>query len=148
MSTTIREMTSEDKHLVMDMMEFFYASPAVSTNGSEEIFIKDIENCVGECPYLEGYVFEQNHIIQGYAMAAKSFSTELGKSCIWIEDLYIKKEYRGLGIGSQFFRYIEEKYPDTVLRLEVDKDNERAIKVYEKLGYKQIGYLEMKKIND
>ncbi|MDD6207947.1 MAG: N-acetyltransferase [Clostridiales bacterium] len=148
MSTIIREMTSEDKHLVMDMMDVFYASPAVSTNGSEKIFIKDIENCVGECPYLEGYVFEQNHVIQGYAMVAKSFSTEFGKPCIWIEDLYIKKEYRDLGIGSQFFRYIEEKYADTVLRLEVDKDNERAIKVYEKHGYKPIGYLEMKKIND
>ena len=38
--------------------------------------------------------------MQGYGMAAKSFSTEYGRQCIWLEDIYIKAEYRGLGIGS------------------------------------------------
>lgn len=147
MNTTIRVMTKEDKNDVMEMMKIFYASPAVASNGSEEVFTRDIENCVGECPFLEGYVFQNDREIQGYAMVAKSFSTEFGKGCIWIEDLYIKREYRGLGIGSNFFEYIEEKYPDTILRLEVDKENERAIKVYEKCGYERLPYLEMKKFS-
>ena len=130
---------------MMEMMEVFYASPAVLSNGSAEIFKNDVENCVGTCPYLEGYIFHADGNIRGYAMVAKSFSTEFGKPCIWIEDLYIKSEYRGLGIGSKFFSYIEEKYPDAVLRLEVEKENERAIKVYEKCGYEVLPYLEMKK---
>lgn len=145
MDTIIRDMTEKDKNCVIEMMEVFYASPAVLSNGSKEIFTRDIENCIGECPYLEGYIFQNEQEIQGYAMVAKSFSTEYGKSCIWIEDLYIKSEYRGLGIGSKFFDYIETKYPDAVLRLEVDKDNERAIRVYEKCGYEVLPYLEMKK---
>ena len=76
-------------------------------------------------------------------MAAKSFSTEFGKSCIWIEDLYMKPESRGFGIGSHFFRYIKEKYPDAVLRLEVEPENERAIHVYKKAGYEVLPYMEM-----
>ena len=140
-------MTKEDKNDVMEMMKIFYASPAVASNGSEEVFTRDIENCVGECPFLEGYIFQNDREIQGYAMVAKSFSTEFGKGCIWIEDLYIKREYRGLGIGSNFFEYIEEKYPDTILKLEVDKENERAIKVYEKCGYERLSYLVMKKFS-
>lgn len=142
---TIRNITSEDIDCVIEMMREFYSSDAVLSNGSEEIFMYDIKNCINENPYLEGYVFEQLQKIQGYAMIAKSFSTEFGKTCIWIEDLYIKKEYRGLGIANQFLEYIEKKYPDSILRLEVEKENERAVQVYKKAGFEFLAYMEMKK---
>lgn len=145
MHTTIRVMEQKDKSQVIEMMRTFYASPAVLSNGSEEIFEADVDNCVGESPYLEGYVFENGKEIQGYAMIAKSFSTEFGKPCIWIEDLYFKNEYRGLGIGTSFFKFIEKKYPNAVFRLDVEEENERAVKVYKKCGYDVLPYMEMKK---
>ena len=145
MKTIIRIMTREDKSIVMDMMRVFYASPAVLSNGSEEIFEADIENCVNGSPYLEGFVFEAGNEIQGYGMIAKSFSTEFGKPCIWIEDLYLKPEYRGFGIGSLFFEYLEKTYADCIFRLEVEEENERAIHVYEKNGFAVLPYMEMKK---
>lgn len=144
MSTTIRSMTAEDKSAVLEMMRVFYASPAVLSNGSEEIFENDIENCVNNSPYLEGYVFEDGKEIQGYGMVAKSFSTEFGKPCIWIEDLYLKPEYRGLGIGSMFFDYLKDTYTDHIFRLEVEEENERAIHTYEKKGFTVLPYMEMK----
>ncbi|MBQ7065965.1 MAG: GNAT family N-acetyltransferase [Lachnospiraceae bacterium] len=144
MNSTIRIMTAEDKACVIEMMRVFYASPAVLSNGSEEIFINDVENCINESPYLEGYIFEDSKKVQGYAMVAKSFSTEFGRTCMWIEDLYIKNEYRGLGLGSKFFDYIKNRYPDAILRLEVEKENERAVKVYEKNGFHVLPYMEMK----
>ena len=145
MSNIIRAMEEKDRTNVVEMMRTFYASPAVLSNGSDEIFKVDIDNCIGECPYLEGYIFEGEKSIQGYAMVAKSFSTEFGKPCIWIEDLYIKSEYRGQGIGSLFLGYIEEKYPNSVFRLEVEADNEMAVNVYKKSGYEVLPYMEMKK---
>ncbi len=127
-------MTESDRRHILEMMKVFYASPAVLSSGSEEIFKADIDNCISECPYLEGYVFENSNGIQGYSMVAKSFSTELGKPCIWIEDIYIKEEYRGLGIGSLFLNYIERKYPNSVFRPEVEAENLRALNVYRKCG--------------
>ena len=144
MSSIIRMMTSEDKACVIEMMRVFYASEAVWSNGSEEIFGNDIENCVNESPYLEGYIFEASGEVQGYAMVAKSFSTEFGKPCIWIEDLYIKDEYRGSGLGSRFLDYIAKKYQNAILRLEVEKENKRAVRVYEKNGFEVLPYMEMK----
>jgi GNAT superfamily N-acetyltransferase len=129
----------------MDMMRTFYASPAVLTNGSDEIFVADIEECVSDSPYAEGYVFEASGETIGYAMLAKSYSTEYGKRCIWIEDIYIKEGYRGKGIGSEFFRFLEESYPDVLFRLEAEEENERAIHVYKKSGFDVIPYLELKK---
>lgn len=145
MNTTIRKMNVEDKHIVIEMMKVFYTSPAVLSNGSEEIFENDVENCINDSPYLEGYVFENSEEIQGYAMIAKSFSTEFGKPCVWIEDLYIKEEYRSMGIGSEFFEYIQEKYLNCIFRLEVEEENEKAIRVYKKCGFEVLPYMEMKK---
>ncbi len=145
MCSTIRTMEEKDRVCVLEMMREFYSSPAVWSNGSQEIFHTDIDYCIGESPYLEGYVFEENETIQGYAMVAKSFSTEFGKPCMWIEDLYIKEAYRGLGIGSCFLKYLEEKYPEALFRLEVEEENERAVSVYKKSGFTVLPYMEMKK---
>lgn len=141
----IEVMTKEHAEEVIEMMRTFYASPAVHTNGSEEIFQNDVRNCINDSPYLEGYVFIEDDRLLGYAMVAKSFSTEYGKPCIWIEDIYIKPEYRGRGLGSRFFSFIEAKYPEALLRLEVEEENERAVYVYRKNGFEEMPYMEMKK---
>ena len=141
----IRFMEEKDRAVVLDMMKTFYTSPAVLTDGSEEIYNADIDNCVNDSPYLEGYIFEDNDIVLGYAMVAKSFSTEFGRPCIWIEDLYLKEGYRNNGIGSGFFKYIEKKYPGSIFRLEADEDNKIAIHVYKKAGFDVLPYVEMKK---
>ena len=127
MNINIRKMKESDRRAVTDMMRTFYHSPAVWTNGSEEIYHSDITACVSDNPYAEGFIFETEKEIAGYGMIAKSFSTEFGKPCIWIEDLYLKEKFRGLGIGTSFFSFIEERYPNSILRLEAEPENERAI---------------------
>lgn len=142
---TIREMREDDRTTLLNMMNVFYSSDAVATNGSEEIFSADIDACISDCPYLEGYVLCDEDRIIGYTMLAKSFSTEYGKPCVWIEDLYILDDYRGRGLGSRLIRFAEEKHPTSLLRLEVEAENERALRVYKKNGFDFMPYLEMKK---
>ncbi len=143
----IEIINMSDKHAdeVIEMMRGFYASPAVYTDGSEEIFRRDVENCLNNSPYLEGYIFADGDTTAGYAMVAKSFSTEFGRPCIWVEDIYLKPEYCGKGAGSRFLSFIEQKYPDAVLLLEVEAENERAVHVYKKSGFGVLPYMEMKK---
>ncbi len=141
----IRPMQKDDKPRIKEMMRTFYKSPAVSTDGSEEIFDADIEHCLSGNPYLEGYVFADNDDLCGYAMIAKSFSTEFGKHCIWIEDIYIENNYRGRGFGKEFLDFIDKKYPDCIKRLEVEPENVPAVKLYEKCGFTVLPYTEMKK---
>lgn len=145
MNINIREMTQKDKREVFEMMRVFYNSPAVYTNGSDEIYSADIDNCINDNPYLEGYIIENGDGIQGYSMIAKSFSTEFGKPCIWIEDIYLKESCRGLGVGKMFFEFITKKYTDCIFRLEVEEENERALKLYKKCGFTALPYMEMKK---
>ena len=139
----IRIMKEEDREAVLDMMRVFYASDAVSSNGSKEIFEADVQTCIDNSPYLEGYVFCEKDDIIGYAMLAKSFSTEWGKECVWIEDIFVKEEYRGRGIAKEFFAFVDKKYPLSVQRLEVEDYNLSAVKAYQKSGFAFVPYKEM-----
>ncbi len=145
MEFDIITMTERDRVEVKKMMRTFYSSDAVSTNGSEEIFENDINACINS-PYAEGFVFKVGENYLGYAMLAKSYSTEFGKICIWVEDLYLQPNARGLGIGKTFFAFINETFKDCIFRLEVEKENERAVALYEKQGYKYLPYAEMIKL--
>lgn len=139
----IRKIRQEDREIVIDMMRRFYNSPALITNGSEEIFASNVDSCLSNSPYLEGYVFTVEDKVIGYGMLAKSFSTEFGSECIWIEDIYLEEEYRGQGIGSKFIQYVKDTYSDKVLRLEAESDNTKAIAAYEKNGFKKLPYVEL-----
>ena len=145
MDYVIRAMQAKDKPTIMEMMQVFYASPAVHTNGSDAIFSADIDACVGDSPYAEGFVMEAEGAIVGYVMVAKSYSTEFGKPCIWIEDIYLRDAYRGQGLGRRLMDYVTAQYTDCIFRLEVDEDNHRARKLYEKCGFSPLPYVEMKK---
>jgi GNAT superfamily N-acetyltransferase len=139
-------MKERDRVEILQMMETFYTSPAVFTNGSMEIYEADFAACISTSPYLSGYVFEENDEILGYAMIAKSFSTEFGKPCIWIEDLYMKPQHRGKGIGSAFFQFIETQFSNCIVRLEAEEENHRAVALYQSCGYEILPYLELKKV--
>lgn len=148
----IRSMTEEDRMAVLEMMRIFYASEATFTNGSDEIFNNDITACVSDSPFAEGFVFvfpesvendRSQEKILGYAMLAHSFSTEFGKNCVWIEDIYFMEEARGCGLASQFFDLVEERYPDSVNRLEAEYENIHAMEVYRRKGFSELPYVEM-----
>ena len=145
MKYTIREMREQDRSVILGMMKVFYASPAVFTSGSDEIFESDIDACLGDNPFLEGFVMESEDELLGYVMIAKSFSTEFGKPCMWIEDIYIKDEYRGMGCGKLFMDFVTNRYSDCIFRLEVEAENERALALYQKCGFTVLPYMEMKK---
>ena len=139
-------MQKGDKAAVIEMMRTFYASPAVLTNGSEEIFNADVDACVSDSPYAEGFVYEAGGEIVAYSMIAKSFSTEYGRPCVWIEDIYVKENFRGHGIGTEILKYIEGISNGALLRLEAESDNESAIRVYKNCGFEIMPYVEMKKL--
>lgn len=73
----------------------------------------------------------------GYCIYFYSFSTFIGRSGIYIEDIFIKKEYRGNGFGSEIFKFLAKKAKEEgCKRIEwacLDW-NEPSIKFYKSLG--------------
>jgi len=82
-------------------------------------------------------LLEYNHSIVGFVLYFNNFSTFLGKPGIYLEDLYIKEDYRNKGFGKQVFKYLaNECIQQGYGRLEwsVLNRNEPSIQFYQKLG--------------
>ena len=57
----------------------------------------------------------------------------------------IKPQFRGKGLGKKLFEFIENSDEYEFIRLEVEKENGRAMKLYLSLGYKDAEYLSLYK---
>lgn len=141
----IRLIQQKDKDEYIQMATDFYESDAVCHNIDKQNILNAFDEYLNNSPYTECYILEEENKIIGYGMIAKTFSQEAGGIVVWIEELYLKQEYRSLGKGSQFFEFIYNKYKDNVkrIRLEVEKDNKRALKLYKKIGYEPLEYKQM-----
>ena len=141
-------MNEADRSEVLGMMRVFYDSPAVIHKSSDEVLIRDFEDCIGDMPFIHGFIMELDGEVAGYAMTSLGYTTEYGGICVWLEDLYIKPEYRRFGIGSELLAYIEKEFPDAVrFKLEVEQENEPAYACYFSGGYRLSEYGLMTKEN-
>ena len=143
----IRPVEQKDFDKVLEMMKVFYASDALLIHPEESVLRKTLADAIEAGPYVEGFVFFREEELAGYGMIAKSYSTEVGGRCVWIEDIYIKPEFRGQGFGTGFLRYVEDRYRDWAvrLRLEAEEENENAMQVYRNAGFETLGYVQLVK---
>ena len=63
----------------------------------------------------------------------------------WIQSVYVRPEHRGIGLYGQMYEFVKERAAEAGdicgFRLYVEKENERAQRVYEKLGMERTYYL-------
>jgi GNAT superfamily N-acetyltransferase len=93
----------------------------------------------GERPYAEVLLGEYKSAAIAYALFFYNFSTFNGRPGIYLEDLYVKPQYRGNGFGRRMLSHIARlAKARNCLRFEwsVLDWNEPAIRTYEKLNAK------------
>lgn len=54
----------------------------------------------------EALILKLDVTVIGFALYFHNFSTFLGKAGLYLEDLYIKPDYRHMGYGKQVFKYL------------------------------------------
>ena len=141
----IRPIKPEDRESYLAMCRDFYDSEAVLHPVPDAHFTRTFDVLMAGSPYAAGYIIEQDGKTAGYALLARSFSQEAGGIVIWIEELYILPEYQSRGLGTAFFRYLEEHRPTEVkrFRLEYEPDNLRGAALYQRLGFSVLEYGQM-----
>jgi GNAT superfamily N-acetyltransferase len=93
----------------------------------------------GENPQAEVILAEYQKETVGFALFFHNFSTFLGKPGLYLEDLYIKRDYRNRGFGTEMLKFLA--------KLAVEREcgrfewsvldwNEPAIQFYESLAAK------------
>jgi len=81
--------------------------------------------------------FDLESTIVGYALLVFYWSNELGGNVIFIDELFIHVNYRGQGIATQFFTWLEQSFAlhAQAFALETTPANDRARALYQKLGF-------------
>jgi len=142
-----RRIEKRDEADFLRFTRIFYASDVVDHNIPEDFHKEAFEEMLDRDTYMFGYMFEVEGKNVGYAVISKTYSHEGGGMVWWIEEIYIEPEQRGKGIGKAFFSFIDEerkKEPAvTRIRLEVELDNEKAIKLYEGCDFEILEYGQM-----
>lgn len=141
----IRKLTENHRDLYIRMAEEFYSSDAVLHPIPRAYIERTADEALQSDAYAEIYLLECEGEPAGYGLTARTFSQEAGGSVLWIEELYIREQFRSRGLGREFFSYIEEKNKDRTARiiLEVEEENTRAASLYERLGYEKLDYKQM-----
>lgn len=141
----IRPITQADRQSYLAMCREFYSGDAVSHPVPVEYFGRTFDALMENTPFAAAYIIEQDGVAAGYALLAKSFSQEAGGIVVWIEELYIRPEFQGHGLGTAFFRFLEAQNDGTVkrYRLEYEPDNVRGAALYRRIGFTSLGYGQM-----
>lgn len=75
---------------------------------SDEVMLSAFDASIEMPQYVRGYLFECEGKPAGYAMVSLKFETEVGGLAAWIEELFVEDEFRGKGIGTQFFEFLKK----------------------------------------
>lgn len=95
------------------------------------------KNLFGEKTFAEVLIAKENDFEVGFALFFHNFSTFLGKPGIYLEDLFVKENYRGKGYGKALLKKLAQITVERNCgRLEwsVLDWNEPSIKFYKNLG--------------
>ena len=142
----IRPIRQNDREHYLSMARAFYESDAVLAPVPLSHMEKTFELLMEGSPYAEAFILEKEGKTAGYALLARTWSQEAGGEVIWIEEIMVLPEYRGMGLGKEFFAFLEENFPDARrFRLEVEDENEGAVRLYRSLGFSWFDYKQMKK---
>ena len=142
----IRKMTGADAKTVLPLVYGFYRSDAVDHAVPEETLNRTFQAAVTDGSLLEGFVLEDETGAVGFAYLSPYYACEVGGVNMMLEEIFIIPEAQGKGYGTEFFRWMEETYPEVRrFRLEVTESNQAAVRLYKKLGYDFIRYEQMAK---
>lgn len=95
----------------------------------------------GARPYAEVVIAEWDGASAGFALFFHNFSTFLARPGIYLEDLFVRPEHRGHGIGKALLQYLaQQAVARECGRLEwsVLDWNARAIAFYDSLGARPV----------
>ncbi len=137
----IRKLKAADREKYIAMAKDFYASPAVLENIPEENITRSFLEFTGGTPFGDAFIFEENGEVIGYGVLAYTYSQEAGGKVVWLEEIYICREQRGRGKGSEFIDFVLEKIPAKRYRLETEPENEAAARLYIRKGFDLFEYV-------
>jgi ribosomal protein S18 acetylase RimI-like enzyme len=103
----------------------------------QECLINLMNNNLGRA-----WIIEYDSKAVGYIIFTFGYSIEYKGRDAFIDELYIEKEYRGKGIGKEAMKFVVKESRTlgiSAVHLEVERNNDAAINLYNKFDFKDNG---------
>jgi len=137
MKIKYRKYKNEDKKNVIKLIKRFYTEDPTPKGMSNEKIKKTLAFLPKHKERGIILVFDYNKEIIGYSVLINFWSNEYGGNIIYIDELFVKKEWRRKGIATEFITALIKKRINNAIaiQLEVTPNNKNARKLYERLGF-------------
>ncbi len=142
---TFRDITLQDRDVVLPMVETFYQTDAVDHPVDFSILERSFLDAADPAePLLRGVLILDGQDVAGYLYLTQCYAAEVGGRCVFLEEIFLNPPFRGRGLGHEIMAWIEAQYPSARrFRLEVTQANQGAAKLYQKSGYQYLHYHQM-----
>jgi GNAT superfamily N-acetyltransferase len=146
----LKPVTSDEIEILISMMREFYALDGLKFN--EATARRALLSIIGDQTFGRVFLILVADAIAGYAVLTFGFSLEFHGRDAFVDELYLREERRGQGIGKRALQFLTEVCAEEgvkALHLEVGRENATAQAVYRKFGFEDHDrYLMTKWIKD
>jgi diamine N-acetyltransferase len=136
MEITLNIASLSDSNTLVQFMREFYAFEHLPFD--ETVARRAVTQLLGDESLGSVWLITADAEPVGYIVLAFGFSLEYGGRDAFIDEFYLREEYRGQGLGTRALRWVEDACRSLgvrVLHLEVSRENVTAQRVYRKVGF-------------
>ncbi len=135
-----RTANATDEEQIVAMCEKLYQEDPSPHSVSSEQTKRTLAKLRSEKIRGKAVVLEIDKKITGYALLISFWSNELGGEICYIDELYVRSDYRGNGYASLLVKKLMQGdpiWPNRIVavELEVTPQNSKAKTLYSKLGF-------------
>jgi GNAT superfamily N-acetyltransferase len=149
METAFRPVARADIELLLQFVREYYEFDHLSFD--KRVARTALENFIDDPTFGRVWWLSVDNELAGYLVLTFGYSIEYGGRDAFIDEVYIRAEYRGQGLGRQAMAFAETQCRALgvhALHLEVERDNTAAHVLYRQVGFIDHGrYLMTKRIS-
>ncbi len=146
MNFTFRPIAPSDRDLIEELVRAYYAFDGLTYDPT--LHGPALDQLVEGDPAVKVWIVEADGEAAGYLILTIGFSMYYGGKDGFIDELFLKEEYRGQGGGAEIMRFADAHAKElglAYLHLEVTETNTRARQIYERRGFAPTGHMLMSK---
>ena len=139
----IRKAKLEDLDIIVEY-NYNLAYETENKELDKEILTKGVRNIIQDENKGIYHVCEINGEVVGQIMYTFEWSDWRNGTFLWIQSVYVNKEFRGMGVFKALYKFIRDIADNDNnicgIRLYVEKENTIAKKTYKNIGMKECNY--------
>lgn len=127
----------QHKAELMEMIHALYRDDPEGEEMSEDKIERTVAFLASHPENGQITLLSRSENIIGYAILIRYWSNEYGGLLLFLDELFVKEDFRGQGIGTHFIQDLLDSVGEDfkAVFLEVIPSNDRALQLYQRLGF-------------